>query len=41
MIDELVGSRDWPLVVADCGVVDGSGGGEYNYNKRGSRCGSD
>ena len=30
MIDELVGSRDWPLVVADCGAVDGSCGGEYN-----------
>ena len=30
MIDELVRSRDWPLVVADCGVVDGSGDGESN-----------
>jgi len=29
VIDELVGSRDWPLVVVDC-VVNGSGGGEYN-----------
>ena len=30
MIDELVGSRDWTVVVADYGIVDCSGGGEYN-----------
>ena len=29
MIDELVGSKDWPVVVDDGGAVDDDGGGEY------------
>ncbi|KAF3641418.1 hypothetical protein FXO38_09638 [Capsicum annuum] len=40
MLFDVSSLRNWPAVVADCGVVDGSGGGEYNWNRRGSRCGS-